>query len=480
MNPQAPRPPECESRAWGWAVLATAAVIALCSAHDYAGGWNDGSRLAAAEALVDYHTWSIDRSVFVQPEAVTPAAPSPYTPGDYALSRYGTRDKLFINGLFYSDKSPVPSLWLAAVYAVLQFCTGWTARANADAFCYVLTLATSGLAYIVSVWSIYRLGRPLRLPHPWPLLLAGSFALATIALPYVRHVNNHILLLGIVAPLMVEMAWTARDGVLGWGRLLRLGVLAGLSYTVDIGTGPVLLGGAAVWLAYHCRRPTALAMFALAAAPWVLLHHGLNYAIGGTLGPANGVPAYFDWPDCPFNAHTMTGVWSHAGIGSLVRYSLDLLVGKQGFLVHNLTLWLAVPACWWLCRRPSVNRPELLLCAGWCVATWLLYSLSSTNHSGVCCSVRWFVPLLAPAYYILAIWLRDCPAVYRRDFCILSAWGAALGATMWWVGPWWPHPVPGFWAILTAASASWGVSAYLRWREPAARSLEQMTKRRAA
>jgi hypothetical protein len=482
MNTQATPTPERESLLWGWAVVVCAAIIAVCSAHDYAGGWNDGSRLATAEALVDYHTWSIDASVFVRPSAVAPDSPAPY-PNDYLLIRYGTRDKLFINGHYYSDKSPLPSLWLAAVYAGLQFCTGWTARANANAFCYVLTLAASGLAYVLAVWSIYRLGWPLRLPHPWRLFLTGSFALATIALPYVRQVNNHILLLGIVAPLMVEMAWAARGAALTWGRLLRLGLLAGLSYTIDVGTGPVLLGGAAVWLAYRCRRPAALATFALAAAPWVLLHHGLNYAIGGTLGPANGVLAYLQWPGSPFDAHTMTGVWSHPGASSFVLYALDLLVGKQGFLTHNLALWLAIPACWWLCRRSAADRPELLLSAGWFVGVWLLYSVSSTNHSGVCCSVRWFVPLLAPAYYILAVWLRDCTPAYRRDFCILSAWGMVLGASMWWVGPWWPHLVPGFWAIQAAALASWLVSVYLRWRHQgiaAAQAAGRLAQRQAA
>jgi len=475
--------PERESRIWGGAVLVGAALIALCSPHDYAGGWNDGSRLATAETLVDYHTWSIDASIFVRPNIVAPGAPLPYQPDNSNSMRFGTGDKLLINGLYYSDKSPLPSLWLAAVYAVFQFCTGWTARTNAAAFCYVLTLATSGLAYVVAVWSIYRLGRPLRLPRPWPLLLTGSFALATIALPYVRHVNNHILLLGVVAPLMVEMAWVARGAAVTWGRLLRLGLLAGLSYTIDIGTGPVLLGGAAVWLAYRCRRPAALAMFALAAAPWVLLHHALNYAIGGTLGPANGVLGHLEWPGSPFNIHTMTGVWSHPSVSSFILYALDLLAGKQGFLTHNLALWLAIPACWRLCRRPSTDRPELLLAVFWLMGTWLLYSIMSPNHSGVCCSVRWFVPLLAPAYYVLAIWLRDCPPIYRRDFCVLSAWGAVLGASMWWVGPWWPHLVPGFWAILAATLASWLVSVYLRWRDQgiaAAQAAGRLAERKAA
>ncbi len=212
-------PPTRESAAWGWAVLAVAVVIAAVSAHPYAGGWNDGSRLATVESLVDRHTWVIDDSIFVNPSAETadhPHRQAPYAApdpaADYLLKHEGTLDKLFINGHYYSDKSPVPSLWLAAVYAAFRFCTGWTAATHAGAFCYLLTLASSGLAYVVAVWSVWRLGRPLGLAPRLRLLLTASFGLATVALPYVRHVNNHILLLGVVAALMTEMAQLAARG----------------------------------------------------------------------------------------------------------------------------------------------------------------------------------------------------------------------------------------------------------------------------
>ena len=36
-----------------WIVALTATVIALLSARPFAGSWNDGSRLAAVESLVD-------------------------------------------------------------------------------------------------------------------------------------------------------------------------------------------------------------------------------------------------------------------------------------------------------------------------------------------------------------------------------------------------------------------------------------------
>ena len=62
----------------------------------------------------------------------------------------------------------------------------------------------------------------------------------------------------------------------------------------------------------------------------------------------------------------------------------------------------------------------------WCGGTWLLYAALSNNYSGPCCSIRWFVPFLAPAYYVLALLLKRFPE-YRWDFYVLSGWGAVLG-----------------------------------------------------
>src|SRR5262249_34327167 len=160
---------------WDFCVVSVALVVALVSARDQVGGWNDGSRLATVECLVDHHTLAIDRSTFAQ----------------------DTKDKLFIDGHFYSDKSPLPAFWMAGLYQGWQWLTGLTASQRPDLFCYALAVAASGLAYVVAVWCIYQLGWPLRLPLPSRLILTASFALATVALPYTRYVNNHILLLAV-------------------------------------------------------------------------------------------------------------------------------------------------------------------------------------------------------------------------------------------------------------------------------------------
>jgi hypothetical protein len=459
-------------------VVAIGLAIAAISALPYAGSWNDGSRLATVECLVDYHTLAIDRSIFVHvplPEDL--ATPSPYPLDEPDLLLHGTGDKLWIHGHYYSDKSPVPALLLAGVYQGWKWCTGATARQRPDSFCYWMTLASSGLPYVIAVYCIFHLGGPLRLPRPLRLALTASFALATVALPYVRQVNNHILLLGVAAILFLLLARLAQGTTAGripkWSPL-ALGSLAGLGYTIDLGAGPVLVICAFALVAFRCRRLTPVSLFVLTALPWVTLHHVLNYLVGGTFKPANAVAEYFQWPGCTFNAQNMTGTWQHANVFSFLIYAADLLVGKRGFLGYNPALLLAMPALVLGVRRRSVERPELLAAAVWCGGTWLLYALTSNNSSGQCCSIRWFVPLLAPGYYALAVFLRE----YRHfqwEFALLSGCGAVIAGLSWRHGPWMKHMVPFYWPLQVALIGSLAVC--WRWgrrRRPDATGTDEL------
>jgi hypothetical protein len=437
----------------GLAVVLAAAVVAAVSARPYAGGWNDGSRLAAVEALVDHHTFAIDQSIFVTPPL--PPGPTPYRPGE-PLLQLGTCDKLFIAGHYYSDKPPGISLLMAGVYQVWQWCGGAPARERPDLYCLLMTLATSGIAYVVAVWCVYRLGLWAGLPLGPCAALAASLGLATVALTYTRHVNNHILFLAAAAALflaLTQLANALRQGRMPRLRLVWLGTLAGLGYNLDLGTGPMLLVCLTGLLAYRCRRLAPLFVFGLAAVPWLAMHHILNYAIGGTFTPMNAVPAYSLWPGCPFTAQNLTGGWNHTP-GHFLEYLASLLVGKRGFVNHNLPLFLALPALVVLLRHRPAALPEVVFAGCWAGGTWLLYGALSNNYSGVCCSIRWFVPLLAPAYFALAHFLRAYPD-WRLDFYLLSAWGAVLGGLMWWQGPWMGHMVPWFWPVQAAALLTW-------------------------
>ena len=354
-------PPAPETRARAFLLLVTI-LIACLSALPYAGSWNDGSRLATVESLVDHGTWQIDDSIFVQtPRRAELPGPSPYAPNDPELVRHGTRDKLFIDGHYYSDKSPVPALAMASVYKLLQWSTGLTAAKTPGWFCYWMTLLFSGTAFVVSALCVDLAALRSGLPRGTRLLVTYSFVFATVALPYTRHVNNHILLLAVFALLLLALP---RDVAVSVRRLVAAGTLAGIGYSIDLGVGPVLVLCTAGYLFLRTRSARALAVMLLCALPWFLAHHGLNYMIGGTFKPANAVPEYFAWPGSPFTERNLTGGWAHPDAAHFAAYAAGLLFGARGFRTVRPFDWgLDSAASERHSRRPVERGTARHLCA---------------------------------------------------------------------------------------------------------------------
>lgn len=313
------RVPDAQRLPWSpfVALLLVSAIVAAVGARPYAGSWNDGSRLATAESLVDLGGWGIDRSIFVVP-ALTPAdAPPPFPPSNQLLSTRGTLDRLFIDGRFVSDKTPVSNLLLAGEYWLLQRLTGIVARTDADRFCYWLTLLTAGLSFGVLTGGMFVLAWRITASVPLAMVIAVSFGFGTCAAAYSRHVNSHIVLLAVFSLLMLTADRSVRDA----------------------GKSAVTVG----WL--------------------------------GTLGG---------------------------------------------------------------------------------------YAIFSTNHSGVALSVRWFIPLLAPLFYLLAVHLQTAPED-REMFVALTVVGLALGVSAWVGGPWAPR-VPFFWWWVALALISGTIAWHRRRR----------------
>ena len=374
----------------------------------------------------------------------------------------GTQDKIFVAGHFYSDKTPVPNLLLAGEYWVLQEAGGVVARQRADRFCFWLTLLSAGASYVLATGAMFVVAWRVTKSMPLATGAAASFAFATCAAAYSRQVNSHEMLLAIFALLIVQLDAAAREcASLLAGRALSIGTLAGLAYGVDAALGPLALVATLVFAAARSRA--GLLAAALAASPWWLLHHALNYHVGHTLRPANAVASYLTWPGSPFDATTMTGYYAHATVNKALSYSVDLLVGRRGFLLHNPPLLLAPLALWRLVTRGRVlpERPVVLFSAALSVGGWLIYALTSTNYSGLALSIRWYVPLLAPAFYLLIVDLRETEAA-RLWFAMLSVAGAPIALAAWTSGPWDPR-VPLFWWWLSAAVAASLSGAAWRW-----------------
>jgi hypothetical protein len=416
----------------GWHVLILfgAAAVAILGCRDHPGGWNDASRLATVESLVDRHTFVIDDSAFTKV----------------------TLDKLYINGHFYSDKSPVPAVLMAGPYWLWQRATGRTAASDGAGFYRLMTLTSSGLTYTIAVWCVFQLSGALRLGTLQRGIVTASFGLCTLAPVYAQNVNNHMPLLAIAAGLLLLLIGVAeRKSV--W-RLYPFGLLAGLGYAFDSGAGLPLLLCVAGWVLLRFRAITPALVCAAGVLPFFALHHALNYSIGSTWRPANAVAEYFDYPGAVFSAQTMTGAWHHADAGSFLVYWLGLMFGKRGFIGHNLPLFLCLPGLVWLVRRRLNELPEALFGIAWIGGTWLLYGAASNNSGGECCSIRWFVPLLAPAYLVLALIVRERPEQFGV-LLLLSAGGLLLSAGLVVQGPWTVRMVPYFWPVQATALVAW-------------------------
>ena len=120
----------------------------------------------------------------------------------------------------------------------------------------------------------------------------------------------------------------------------------------------------AALVAYRTRRLSALACFALAAAPWIAAHHALNYYVGGSLLPANMNVEFLQWPGSPFNAENITGAVKSKSAGKFLLYPPAMLFGKHGFFNHNLPLMLSLAGLFLLMRRRLYEKPELIFGAG--------------------------------------------------------------------------------------------------------------------
>lgn len=436
-------------------LLAATVAVSVCGAWPYAGGWNDGSRLAAVEALADHGTFAIDNSIFVRPEnCAKPTSQRPYPTEPPHLLRDGTKDKLCIAGEFYSDKPYSVSLALAGVYRCLQFCGLPRAAERPDLFCWWMTLLTSGVSYIGAVWCMSATGRVIGLPHRLNLLWTVSFAFSTYAATYSRHVNSHVMLLAVVSAIVLQLARIRRTpDVHRRSGPIWLGLLGSAALCLDPGSGPVLLVCLAAYIVLRFRSARALLVYGLATSPLVLLQLGLNYRIGGVVIPTNMVAEYSNWPGSAFDKQNLTGFWRHTP-GGFTLYAASMLFGKRGIVGHNLPLFLLIPAVYAAFRQPLKENWETWTGFAWCAGTWLLYAALSNNSSGACCSIRWFVPFLAPAYFLLGQDILKHP--HRQHvFAALSLWGGLMAALMWWHGPWWSRMVPGYWSLVAAALLSW-------------------------
>jgi hypothetical protein len=357
--------------------------IALGTTHRASQSWNDDSRMATIQSLVESGTLVIDHSDYV-----------------------GTGDKVFINGHFYSEKPPMPALIGAAVYFPL-YQLGIQLHMGTNLAYYLITLLTVGVCWIVGALAFYDCLRFTGLDSERRLLATLALALGSLYFTWATTFNNHEL---AAAWLMIGFRFLlrARHGEGAAGRnLAAAGLFLSLPGTADIPTG-IFYG---VFLLYVLLDPALRRNVGLYLAPLLVTAVpalAMNYSIHHSIVPVQIVKAYFDYPHSPWHRSGMSLSGTEVnGVATATCYALQTLLGDKGFLLYNPFLLIAL---WGLWRELRHNGPffrEGVAIFTGSLGLMLYYWLMTTNFAGWSYSIRWFVPMLPLLLFFLFPFFQD-------------------------------------------------------------------------
>lgn len=385
-------------------------LVAVGATHRSSGSWNDDSRMATIQSLVEFHSLVIDHSDFV-----------------------GTGDKVNIDGHFYSEKPPIPAIIGALIYLPLH-AAGIDLHPGTNVAYFLITLLSIGGCWIGGTLAFFGALRFTGLDPEQRLLATLTLAFGSLYFTWATTFNNHEMAAGCLATGFYALL----RGRFGEGSIPHNLAIAGLflsfAGTADIPTATFY----ATFLLYVLRDPGLRRYSAYYLSPLsvtVLPALVLNFSIHHSIVPVQIVHSYFEYPGSPWHGSAAlsgmkTNPWSFVG-----SYGLQTLISEKGFLVYNPFL---VIASWGLGReivRRGPFRYEAMAIAVSSGCILLYYWIMTDNFAGWSYSIRWFIPLLPLLSFFLFPFFQAWDARRRAVFNGLlgvSVLIAGVGA----INPW--------------------------------------------
>jgi hypothetical protein len=352
-------------------LVVAGAVAMLVLTHSGPGMANDTSRLATAQAVVEHGTLAIDGTHF-----------------EYTV------DKIRVDGQYYSDKPPLLSLYLAALYFLATTLFGWTVAADLPTVYYTLSLGSSGLAFLATLLGARRLAGAFGASAPAAGLAAAAAGFGTLLFPYATVISSH----AAAAPFLTWFAVAVVEGALGVGavrdRDSPMGgwrpVLTGMLGASTVVIEPLAsVFVAPLGFAYTLDDwQSAIGLFVGALLP-LLPHAALSYEIAGNPVLMNLNAEYFDDPGSMHRPENLSGVgWAHDSLPEFFRYAYHSLVGYRGWVMYNVPAALGLGWAVWALAANRHRRFAGALLAGTAVFFGLTLGWTS-NCSGWAYGVRW-------------------------------------------------------------------------------------------
>ncbi|NQT64322.1 MAG: DUF2029 domain-containing protein [Candidatus Marinimicrobia bacterium] len=393
-------------------------AVSLVTINPRINGWNEASRMALTQSLVEHHTFVIDESVFVN-----------------------GGDKVFINGHFYSDKPALPSVLAAIIYAPLH-AFGLRLDYSWNLSYYFILLFTIKALWIASILAFRKVltFTPVR-ASKIPLLLF-IYAFSSLTFTWSVSFNNHSLAassLMIAFMFYLQAKNSQKSTPLFWS-----GLFFGFAAAADIPTG-VFLVGFAILIFLNIKSLLGNLMFWVAALLPMITHLVINYTISDSILPVQIFPEHFTYDGSPWDEKSLlSGVGANSPLFT-IKYAVNCLFGERGFLWYNPLLFIFTGLLYQNVRKKQEFQHESLVIIIAILVLMSYYFIFSSNFGGDSYSIRWFVPCL-PFIFFYSYDIGEVMNSNRSKFGIyglifLSTIIALIGA----INPWSNHllhPIP--------------------------------------
>jgi hypothetical protein len=405
-------------RSTGFILFAIFLILWAALTKAYTQSWQVQSRMATVQTLVEQGTFIIDQTVF-----------------------NNTGDKIFVDGHFYSDKTPILSVAAAGVYAVLHnilgltldptYCLPDTDPAACRAF-------GSGEPHLTALYwlSVIFMGVPsaLLIALFWKALIArkvgGTMAtglavtlgIASPIAPYSTVFSGHIPAAFCLFVGFVLLTRPPDRRSCFWA-----GMWIGLAANIDLLLA-LLVATFGIWVMFS--RRSLVMPFAIGAAIPFVVTSAINYIAVGSIIPMYLDPKAYDFPGTVL--HKSAG--GTEGFYSLefgLRYTYDMLVGRRGVFAFTPLLLYALGGAGLVIRhRHPLRGLTIAALAGSLLLTAYLIARTD-NFGGQAWSTRWFVPLAPMLWFYIPI-LFETPRsrlwkIVLAGAVILSLWNVPMG-----------------------------------------------------
>jgi len=399
------------SRRWFGVILFVAFMLLwalLTKVHTHS--WQEESRMATVQALVEQGTFIIDHTEFNR-----------------------TGDKVFVNEHFYSDKTPLLSVVAAGAYAILHnvfgltldpticvpdedlaACRAFTPMGTRLTAFYWLTLifiGGSASLLVVLFWhAMLNAGASGTLATALAVTLGLASPIAPYSIVFAGHVPAALCLFAGLFLLRREPSRL---------RLFCAGLLISLAANIDL-TVAIFIIAFGLWVVFIRWR--MLLPYTLGVLVPFALNAAINYWAAGTIMPLYFDPKAYDFVGTVLNT-TVGGTNGFYSWEFGARYTYDMFVGQRGLFSFTPILIFAFVGIAVAIRQRQLRGLALTVLFGsLAFAAYLI--LRTDNFGGLAWGTRWFVPLVPLWWYFS----REAYSVIREP-----RWASVTWRVLFWI-----------------------------------------------